>query len=186
ASFMKKLTSNMYWWIFNKISSYNSESRTTDFRLMDRRVVDEFNKFSERGRLFRGIIDWMGYKRVRIEFIAPERNNGEATYSYGKLIGLAINSLTAFSLLPLRMAGYFGIFITTLSFLLLMFMLGTRIFSSTIVFSPIAYVIVANTLFIGIVLICLGFIALYIARIHDEVTNRPLYIVRNKINIDEE
>jgi dolichol-phosphate mannosyltransferase len=185
ASFVKKLTSSMYWWIFNKISSYNSESRTTDFRLMDRRVIDEFNKFSERGRLFRGIIDWMGYKRKRIEFVAPERNNGNATYSYAKLFGLAINSLTAFSLMPLRLAGYFGIMITSISFLLLLFMLFNRFFGSDPIFTPIAYVIVANTLLIGIVLICLGFIALYIARIHDEVTNRPLYIIKDKYNIDE-
>ncbi|MFC1645079.1 glycosyltransferase family 2 protein [Patescibacteria group bacterium] len=185
ASFMKKLTSNVYWWIFNKISSYNSESRTTDFRLMDRRVIDEFNKFSERGRLFRGIVDWMGYKRSRIEFVAAERNSGDVAYSYNKLIALAINSFTAFSMMPLRLAGYFGVVITSGSFLLFAFMIVTRFFSETIVFSPIAYVIVANTLLIGIVLTCLGFIALYIARIHDEVINRPLYIIRNKINIDE-
>lgn len=185
ASFMKRLTSNMYWWLFNKISSYNSESRTTDFRLMDRKVIDEFKKFSERGRLFRGIVDWMGYKRTRIEFVAPERNNGVATYSYGKLINLAINSLTAFSLLPLRLAGYFGIVITSGSLLLLLFMLFEKLFGSAMFFTPIAYVIVANTFLIGIVLICLGFIALYIARIHDEVTNRPLYIVRTKFNLDE-
>lgn len=186
AGFVKKLTSGVYWWIFNKISSYNSESRTTDFRLMDRNVVNEFNRFSERGRLFRGIVDWMGYKRKRIEFVAPERNSGKATYSYAKLFGLAINSLTAFSLMPLRLAGYFGILITSISFLLLIFMLFNRIFGSEPIFTPIAYVIVVNTILIGIVLICLGLIALYIARIHDEVTNRPLYIVRNKFNIDEE
>ncbi|MFC1608865.1 glycosyltransferase family 2 protein [Patescibacteria group bacterium] len=185
ASFMKRFTSRCYWWIFNKIASFSAESRTTDFRLMDRKVMEEFNRFSERGRLFRGIIDWMGYRRDKIEFVAPERNGGEAAYSYASLVNLAINSFTAFSMMPLRLAGYFGVVITTGSFLLFAFMIVTRFFSETIVFSPIAYVIVANTLLIGIVLTCLGLIALYIARIHDEVINRPLYIVRNKINIDE-
>lgn len=185
ASFVKRTTSQVYWWIFNKIASFSAESRTTDFRLMDRKVMEEFNKFSERGRLFRGIIDWMGYKRTKIEFVAPERNGGVAVYSYSKLINLAINSFTAFSMMPLRLAGYFGIAITSGSFLLLIFMLIAKFFSSDIIFSPIAYVIVANTLLIGIVLTCLGLIALYVARIHDEVINRPLYIVRNKINIDE-
>lgn len=185
ASTMKKLTSRIYWWIFSKISSVETEPHSTDFRLIDRKVASVFRNFSERGRLFRGIIDWMGYKRAKIEFVAPERLRGKATYAYKKLFYLAINSITAFSLMPLRLAGYLGVFITTVSFLLLLVMLITELFN-TLVFTILAFVVVSNTLLIGIVLMCLGFIALYIARIHDEVTNRPLYIIRNKVNIDNE
>jgi polyisoprenyl-phosphate glycosyltransferase len=183
ASLTKKLTSEIYWWVFGKTTSISSEPHSTDFRLIDKKVADVFRKFPERGRIFRGIIDWMGYKRVKIEFVANERNHGEPTYSYSKLIILAINSLTAFSLLPLRLAGYLGVVITSISSLLL---LGMFIFEITkvMVFTAIAFFVVANTLLIGIVLICLGFIALYIARIHDEVVDRPLYIVREKINLD--
>lgn len=183
ANFTKKTTSQMYWWLFDKIAQVNTEPHSTDYRLIDRKVVETLNKFSERGRIFRGIVDWMGYKRERIEFIAPERKGGVATYSYLKLIRLAINSITAFSLLPLRLAGYFGIFITSVSFILLLIMAITEIFNK-IFFTVMAFVVVANTLLIGIVLVCLGLIALYIARIHDEVTNRPLYIIRNKVNIE--
>lgn len=183
ASFVKNTTSKVYWWIFSKISSMEMEPHSTDFRLMDRKVIEVFKKFPERGRLFRGIVDWMGYKREKIEFIAPERKNGKATYAYRKLLHLAINSITAFSLMPLRLAGYLGVFITTVSFILLLVMLITEIFN-TLVFTIMAFIVVSNTLLIGIVLMCLGFIALYIARIHDEVVNRPLYIVRNKINLE--
>lgn len=185
ASFTKKITSKIYWWIFSKISSSNSEPHSTDFRLLDRKVVDEFKKFPERGRIFRGIVDWMGYKRARVDFVAPERKAGQAGYSYAKLFGLAINSLTAFSLMPLRLAGYLGVIITSFSSIFLIIMLVTRWFFSPEMFSPIAFLMIINTLLIGIVLICLGFIALYIARIHDEVVDRPLYIIRNKINIDK-
>lgn len=184
ASFIKKTTSRIYWWIFSKISSSNSEPHSTDFRLLDRKVVDEFKKFPERGRIFRGIIDWMGYKRVRVDFVAPERAAGEAGYSYSKLFGLAINSLTAFSLMPLKLAGYLGVIITFFSSIFFVIMLITRWFFSPVMFSSVAFLMIINILLIGIVLICLGFIALYIARIHDEVVDRPLYIVRNKINID--
>lgn len=186
ASLTKKITSKLYWWLFDKIAEVNTEPHSTDFRLIDKKVANEFKKFSERGRIFRGIIDWMGYKRARIEFVAPERNSGVANYSYSKLIGLAVNSLTAFSLLPLRLAGYFGIVITSLSFILLIVMFATRWFFDSTMFTSLAFIIVANTMLIGIVLISLGFIALYIARIHDEVVNRPLYIVRGKINLDDE
>jgi len=181
----KKLSSKIFYWLFNRVSEVKTESGTTDFRLMDKKVIDVFRKFPERERMFRGMIDWMGYRRARVEFVARERVNGVATYSYKKLFGLAINSLTSFSLLPLRMAGYIGIVITLISGLLLAVMLVTRWFFDPNMFTPIAILGVSNMFLIGIVLISLGFIALYIARIHSEVINRPLYIVRESINITE-
>jgi len=184
ASLTKKITSKLYWWLFSKISSVKTEPHSTDFRLMDKKIIDIFRNFSERGRIFRGIIDWIGFKRTRVEFTAPERKEGMATYSYQKLIGLAINSLTAFSLLPLRIAGYMGLAITLISSLMFFVMILAKIFGFLVITS-IAFVIVANTLLIGIVLVCLGLIALYIARIHDEVINRPLYLIREKINFEE-
>jgi len=184
ASATKKITSKLYYWLFNKISSVESTPHSTDFRIMDRKVMETFRKFPEKERIFRGIIDWMGYKRAKIEFIAPERNIGKAGYSYRKLVGLAVNSITAFSLLPLRLAGYLGILITSVSFILLLFMAITEWLFNPSNFTPLAFVAVTNTLLIGLVLICLGFIALYIARIHEEVAGRPLYIIRNKVNIE--
>jgi len=185
ASLTKRITSGIYWWLFDRISSVNMEPHSTDFRLMDKKVIEAFRKFSERGRIFRGIVDWMGYRREKIEFVADERNSGKPTYSYGKLFDLAINSFTSFSLLPLRLAGYFGVAITSFSLMLLAVMFVFEWFIDAGVFTSLAFVVVANTLLMGIVLISLGFIALYIARIHEEVINRPLFIIRNKINIEE-
>ena len=185
AGWFKKLSSKIFYWLFNRVSEVKTESGTTDFRLMDKKVIDIFRKFPERERMFRGMIDWMGYRRAKVEFVARERVNGIATYSYRKLFGLALNSLTSFSLLPLRMAGYLGIIITLISGLLLAAMLVTRWFIDPSMFTPIAILGVSNMFLIGIVLISLGFIALYIARIHGEVINRPLYIVREKVNMIE-
>lgn len=182
ASFLKRLTSGAYYWLFNKVSELRVEPRSTDFRLMDKKVIDVFRQFPERERMFRGMIDWMGYKRARVEFVAAERANGEAQYSYRKLFRLALNSFTSFSLWPLRLAGYLGVFITFLSVLLLFVMLITRWFFDSRMFTPIAILGTVNTFLIGIVLISIGFIALYIARIHGEVINRPLYIVRERVN----
>ncbi|MDZ7611479.1 MAG: glycosyltransferase family 2 protein [Candidatus Moranbacteria bacterium] len=185
AGALKKLTSGIYWWLFGKISTLDSEPHSTDFRLMDRRVVDEINRFSERGRIFRGIVDWTGFKREKMEFSAEQRRNEKAGYSYKKLFHLGVNSLTAFSLLPLKVAGFLGVLITSVSSLLFIVMIIVRWFIEPKFFSSLSFVVVINTVLIGIVLSCLGMIALYIARIHDEVTGRPLYIVRKKINIDE-
>lgn len=185
ASFIKQLTSTLYYWLFNKVSEVRTEPRSTDFRLMDKKVIEVFRHFPERERMFRGMIDWMGYRRVRVEFDACERKFGSATYSYRKLFRLAMNSFTSFSLLPLRFAGYFGIFITAVSGALLVIMFIYNWFISPGLFTPIAILATGNTFLIGIVLVSLGFIALYIARIHNEVINRPLYIVREKINFVE-
>ncbi len=182
ASLMKKMTSGMYYWLFNKITSVTTEPRSTDFRLMDKKVMDVFRRFPERERMFRGMVDWMGYKRARVEFVARKRLHGEAGYSYVKLFHLALNSFTSFSLLPLKMAGYFGVMITTLSGTLLVVMFISEFFSQWWVFTPLAILATVNIFLVGIVLISLGFVALYIARIHNEVINRPLYIVREKVN----
>jgi dolichol-phosphate mannosyltransferase len=182
ASWLKRLTSRLYYWIFNTCTDMVTEPRSTDFRLIDKKVVDVFRKFPERERMFRGMIDWMGYKRAKVEFVANERLHGKAQYSYRKLFRLALNSFTSFSLLPLKFAGYLGVMITFISGILLVIMLITRWFIDKSLFSPIAILATSNTFLSGIILISLGFIALYIARIHNEVINRPLYIVREEIS----
>jgi polyisoprenyl-phosphate glycosyltransferase len=180
----KKLSSRLFYWVFNRISDTKSESGTTDFRLMDKKVIEAFRSLPERERMFRGLIDWMGFRRERLEFVAGERKNGVAQYSYGKLFRLALNSFTSFSLFPLRLAGYLGILITIISGSLLFIMLLTR-FLDAQVFTPLAIVAVSTMFLIGIVLMCLGLIALYIARIHTEVSGRPLYIIREVLDGDK-
>ncbi len=186
AGFFKKFTSTCYWWLLGKISSVKTEPHSTDYRLLDRKVLKEFKQFSERGRIFRGIVDWMGFKRIKVEFVALERQSGQAGYDYRKLFNLAINSLTAFSLLPLKVMGFTGVIISFFSGIMLIIMFITRWFIDETIFSSQAFIVVINTALIGLVMVGQGFIALYIARIHNEVVNRPLYIIRNKINISEE
>ncbi len=123
----------------------------------------------------------MGYKKTVIYFEAPERYAGVAAYGYRKLFTLAINGITSFSLFPLKVSGYIGIFITLLFGTLLSYMCVDHFLLHKPTFTPISFVIVVNTIFIGIVLMSLGLIALYIGNIHTEVTDRPLYLIRKKI-----
>lgn len=180
---MKRIGSRVFYWLMAKISQVEMVSQTTDFRLIDRKIVDIFKTMTEKARIYRGIIDWMGFRKEYIEFNADARTDGLPGYSYNKLFGLAIHSITSFSLFPLKIATYIGIIITFFSGLLMCIIITTFIFKITY-FSPLSIVVVANTFLIGIVLICFGFIALYIGNIHNEVINRPLYIVKNKINLD--
>ena len=181
---LKRIGSHVFYWIMGKISGLQIKSQTTDFRLYDKKVVEAFKRATERERMFRGIMDWLGFHKAYVEFEAVARQQGEAGYSYKKLIGLAVNSITAFSLWPLRITGYLGLLITSISGGLLLWMLINYFIFSQYEYTPLAIVVVANTFFIGIVLMSIGLVALYIGNIHTEVINRPMYIVREKINFE--
>lgn len=177
---IKKICSSLYYRIINNISEIKIVVRGTDFRLLDRVVVDEFNRLSERNRMTRALIDWLGFKREYVYFEANERFQGNASYSFIKLIRLAFNSMISLSLLPLKLAGYLGIIIMSISGILGIFIFSQKYIIKQMEFTWPAILAVIILFLIGIVLICLGFIALYIANIHTEVSNRPLYILRRE------
>ena len=178
---VKKIGSYFFYKMINLISSMEIVTRATDYRLLDRVVIDEFNKLTEKNRMTRALIDWLGFRRTYVHFQANERMYGKPTYSFWKLVRLAFNSMISFSLFPLKLAGYLGIIITFFSGLLGLFIFINRYITNNLYFSGPAILAVVILFLIGIVLICLGLIALYIANIHAEVTNRPMYIVRKKI-----
>lgn len=179
--FIKRIGSIIFYKLINKIADTKLVPNSTDFRLIDRVVINEFNKLTEHNRITRGLIDWVGFERDFVYFNANRREFGQAGYSTIKLVKLAFNSIVSLSLFPLRLAGYLGIFITILSGLIGFFVFifkyiypnpwGTSISGSAIIAIIIMFLI-------GIVLICLGLIALYIANIYSEVLNRPLYIIK--------
>ena len=179
-SFVKKTGSKLFYAIMTRFSDVNIPPNSTDFRLLDKKVVQTLCRFSERTRMFRGLIDWLGFQKTHLEFSAPDRQNGNPTYSYKKLFDLAINSITSFSLLPLRLTGYLGILVCALSGLLLIYMVITD-FLFFQIYTPQAYFAVFNTLLVGVVLSGLGMLALYIGHIHTEVVGRPLYIIQKRV-----
>ena len=183
--FGKRIGSKLFYAIMSLIGSTKIVPHATDFRLIDRKVIDEFNRFTERNRMTRGLLDWMGFKRTFISFKASDRKNGDAQYGTMKLIKLALSAFISHSLFPLKLAGYLGMLITTFSGCFGVFILIEKYALRDPLdynFSGPAILAVLNTFLIGIVLSCLGLIALYIANIHEEVVNRPMYIVRRKIS----
>lgn len=182
---IKKYGSHLYYWIMRSISETEVIPGETDFRLIDRQVADAFNDLSEHQRMTRALINWLGFKKATVTFKASKRLHGEAAYSTGKLLHLAIHAFISNSLLPLRLAGYIGVFISVFSFLL-----GLAVFTQRYVFhdalswhvSGTAQLAIINVFLVGIVLMSLGLIALYVGKITDEVTRRPLYVVRKSRN----
>jgi polyisoprenyl-phosphate glycosyltransferase len=182
---IKRIGSKVFYWLMSKISGVAMESQTTDFRLYDKKVISAFIQTTERERMFRGIMDWMGFKKSYLKFEATARQQGEPGYSYSKLWNLAINSITSFSLWPLKITGYLGLIITIASALLFIWMILNYLFLNLGGYSALAIVVVANTFLIGLVLMAIGLVAIYVGNIHTEVINRPLFIIRERLNFSE-
>jgi dolichol-phosphate mannosyltransferase len=180
---MKKIGSVVFYKIINSIAEIKVIPNATDYRLLDRAVIDEFNRFTETNRMTRALIDWLGFKRAYINFDANERIHGDASYSFWKLFKLALNSFVSLSLLPLKIAGNLGIAITLISgFAGFYILLGKYIFHTHFAstFSDSENLAILIVFLVGIILTSIGLIALYIANIHGEVINRPIYVVRKK------
>ena len=182
---IKKFGSYCFYKIINSISNLNIMPAATDFRLIDRQVIDQFNLLPEKNRMTRALIDWLGFRREYIYFKAGGRASGQASYNFIKLLRLAVNSFVSLSLFPLRLAGYLGILIMLLSGVLGLFILiGEYIFHWPFAssFTGTAQLAILLVFLVGLILICLGLMALYIANIHDQVLGRPNYVVRKKRN----
>lgn len=181
ATFTKRLTANLFYRFMNAVSHTEVVPHATDYRLLDRAVINEFNRFTERNRMTRGLIDWLGFTRTYIEFTPAARINGNAAYSYRNLLRLATDSIVSLSFFPLRIAGYLGTLIVLLSLPLgIVVLINTLLMHNSFKFTGTADLAILIIFLIGIVLICLGLIALYIANIYGEVINRPLYVVKRR------
>lgn len=173
-----KIGSRIFFTIFNKLCGYNLND-ATDYKLMDRQVVDVWLNMRERALFFRGMIAWLGFKCVQIPFAVPERIAGQSRWSIFRLTKLGINSVTAFSSLPLQFITFSGV-----GFLLFAIVLGgyalLKKFAGNAVtgFTTVILLllIIGSALMIG-----LGIIGQYIARIYEEVKGRPRYVVAESI-----
>ncbi|PID52287.1 MAG: glycosyltransferase [Candidatus Moraniibacteriota bacterium] len=180
-SWIKKIGGKVFYKIMRFISDVPIISHATDYRLLDRKVIDAFNELPERNRMTRGLIDWLGFKRGVIYFEANERVCGTASYSTWKLFRLAFTSVISLSMMPLRFAGYLGVIIMFASGALGIFMFVDRYFADWgFHFSGSAILADIILFLIGIVLISLGLLAFYIGHIYNECQGRQMYIIRNK------
>lgn len=182
-TYFKRLASRTFYALMSAMTEVEITPHATDFRIVDRVVIDHFNRFTERGRMTRGLIDWLGFKRQFIHFEADPRRFGTASYSIVKLVKLAFNSFINNSLLPLRLAGYLGAIIILFSTPLGLFIFIEKYVTNNslgIVFSGSVILMVILLFLVGIILVSLGLIAMYIANIHIEVVGRPMYVVRSE------
>ena len=176
----KRLTSKVYLGLLAKLTNQAINPEIGAFRAMTRQVVDYFTMFRERNRLYGGLIAWLGFTYATIEVEHDRRFAGKSKYDLSKLMKHAIEGVLSFSATPLQLAGYLGLAVSGLSFALGIYML-IRWFIWGVPVAGYTSLIVSVFFLGGIVLIFLWVLGQYIARIHIEVKQRPLYVIRDRI-----
>jgi dolichol-phosphate mannosyltransferase len=175
-SFFKKFTSRFFYFVLKKLSQLPIEEGTADFRLIDRKVADIIKNTHDPFLFIRGFLPWMGFRQKKIVYQPDPRFSGTTKYSLRKMAAFAINGITGFSVKPLRMASFLGIFISLFSFCYAIYAVLIY-FTSDKVISGWASMVISVTMIGGIQLIILGIIGEYIGKIYLQLKNRPFYIV---------
>ncbi len=183
-SVFKKLSARLFYRILNRLSDVDLNVDTGDFRLIDRKVMDAFNSFSEKNKYIRGIISWMGFKQEPIYYSRDARSLGVTKYPLKKMLHLAGIAMFYFSKKPLKLAltlGFISIFIGVLLTLWVFYVQFTQIMETV---PGWASTIITIIFFGGVQLLTIGVSGEYIGNILDEVQNRHEYIISDQINLD--
>lgn len=179
AGFLKRLTSKWYYILLNALSPVHITPGGSDFRLIDRRVLNTFRLFREHDRFIRGMMGDIGYKQTTLDFIAPRRFAGKSKFSGRKMLHFALDGITAFSKTPLRISFYAGLLSGLLSIIMIIHTLYSHLTGTAAPGWTTTTIMVC--LMGGLQLIFLGVIGEYIGRIFEEVKQRPLYWLRAEL-----
>ncbi len=178
-NFMKRLSAEFFYKIHNKISDISVPNNVGDYRLMSKRVVDTLKTLPENQRFMKGLFAWAGYKTITVEYKREVRVAGNSSFNGWKLWNFALDGITSFSTVPLRLWLYLGLIISFFAFLY-----GSLIIIKTLVFGidlPGYASLLTVILFLGgIQLIGIGVLGEYIGRIYKEAKRRPVYIIENE------
>jgi dolichol-phosphate mannosyltransferase len=177
-SFFKRITSKAFYRLINVLSKIDIPENSADFRLIDKKVVNEIRSLKERNIFFRGIVNWIGFKKVAVYYDAAPRYAGKSKYTFWKMIRFAFDGITSFSIFPLHIATIFGFIVSLFSFLYAFYAIYKRLFTSEAL-PGWASVLVAVLFLGGIQLLSIGVLGEYLGRVYSETKSRPIYIIRN-------
>jgi glycosyltransferase involved in cell wall biosynthesis len=175
-SWFKKASAKIFYRILNRVSPIDIPIDSGDFRLINKRVVQELNKMKEHNKFLRGQIAWLGLRQTYVEFERDSRYNGRSGYSVSKMFRLALDAITGFSNKPLLYVSRLGFLISLFSFVVIIF----AVFSHFILKETITgwtSLIISVTFIGGIQLLSVGVIGEYISRIYENSKQRPLYVI---------
>lgn len=174
-SFMKLATASAFYRTLGSMTNIDIPAEVGDFRLMSRRAVDQLKRLREKDRFVRGLVSWIGFRQTGVTYHRDKRYAGETKYPYRKMIKFALDGITSFSTLPLKLATWLGYLASFLAFLYLLSVFVQKALGYTI--EGWATIMVSVMFLGGVQLICLGIIGEYIGRIFEETKLRPMYVI---------
>ena len=173
----KRWSAGIFYKILRSAANVDIPSNVGDFYLLDRKVVDVLNTMEERHRFIRGLVAWMGFRRIGIDYVRQPRIAGETKYSFLKMLKFSLDALTSFSFTLLHIISMCGALISCLAFIGIVVVVSVKMFHPAVVLGWSSLMVVV--LFMGgIQLLAIGVIGEYLARIGDDVKKRPLYTVQ--------
>jgi glycosyltransferase involved in cell wall biosynthesis len=182
-SWFKKVTSALFYRLMRQVVKFDFPADTGDFRLMSRAVVEAFLQMPERNRFVRGMVAWTGFRATSVQYKRAARHAGRTKYDVGKLVVLALDALTGFSAVPIRLVSLLGVLVTGLSAVGTVWIVFNRLFLGIEI--PGYAFLVTGVLFLGgVQILMLGAIGEYVGRIYVETQRRPLYVVRESGGVD--
>lgn len=173
---LKRKFSNLFYELLNKISDINLDKGSADFRLVAGKALEQLRSFNEFDLFYRGLIKWMGFHQISIDYTPNVRRSGETKYTYRKMISFGLKGFTSFSTKPLYFAAYAGMFFSLVSLLYIPYIIYSLLNGHAV--QGWASVIATIVFFGGINLMILGIIGVYISKMFLQLKNRPHYIVK--------
>lgn len=181
-SFFKRFSAKVFYRLLNYLSGTKIPSNTGDFRIINRKVVDVLKNMKEKNRFVRGMIPWTGFNEVAFGYVREKRFSGKTKYPLRQMTRFAVSAILSFSSKPLTLTIRIGVLITSFGFLGGILLLYLELFTSY----PVPFlssILLPIIFFSGLQISLIGLIGIYIASIFDEVKERPLYLINEKINL---
>jgi len=177
---MKRSTADMFYRLFNRLANIDMPANAGDFRLIDRAVIDALLRLPERNRFMKGLFAWVGFPAMALPYERPARKAGTGKFNYWKLWNFALDGLTGFTTLPLRVWFYGGALISLGAFAYALYLI-LKVFLTGVDVPGYASLMVALLFFSGVQLLSIGMIGEYIARLFNEAKQRPVFILQDVI-----
>jgi len=179
-----QVLAKIFYRTLSKLSDTKIPADTGDFRLLDRQVLNSLKNMREENRYYRGMVSWVGFKQVGLEYERDARYAGKSTFSLQKYIQFALNGLTSFTDRPLYFSTILGFLITIVTFILAVQIIITKIMNPSFSIPGWPSLAVIILFFGGIQLLSIGVVSIYISKIYRAAKNRPLYIIDEAHNLN--
>lgn len=183
-TFLKRITAKLYYRFLGHISDVTIPRNVGDFRLIDKKVLQYLQQCREKSRYLRGMVAWSGFDFAYVDFNRPNRHAGTTGYTWSKMIKLAFDGVTGFSLFPLKLAAFVGIFVIITGTLMFVYITWDAAFNK-IYYPLFKWLVTIIYIFMGVQFLLLWLLGEYIGRIFEQQKGRPLYIIENKLNFEE-